>query len=198
MKRIFRLNGYPVSFIYNCLNLFLENKFEKRTVQIREIKTHKIVFKIPYIGKPSLLFKKSLTKLCAKYLKDTSVFCTFSSFKIQNYFSLKTRAPKALSSNVVYKFVCQVDPEVSYIGKTKRHLCERVKEHRYSKSAISDHLLSCLPCSDNFNCNSFTILSTCRDSFAVPTLEALYIKDNNPILNQQLASNGTSTVLCVF
>ena len=46
-----------------------------------------------------------------------------------NYFSLKAKTPKNLLSNVVDKFSCQNDSELSYIGETKRHLVIRSEEH---------------------------------------------------------------------
>ena len=53
-----------------------------------------------------------------------------------NFFSLKCPTPKLLKANVVYKFDCLCDINISYIGKTKRHLATRIKEHRSEKSAI--------------------------------------------------------------
>ena len=123
---------------------------------------------------------------------------TFNSFKVQNYFSLKARTPKPLLSSVVYEFSCQVDPGISYIGKTKRHLERRMREHRSSNSAIRDHLLLCTPCSDNFDCNSFRVLRVCRDSLSLSIVEALSVKDCNPFLNSQLTTKGSSFMLKLF
>ena len=89
---------------------------------------------IPFIGHPSITFKKSL----AKNLKSINKKCCtiFKTFKVQNYFSLKDETPLALQANVVYLFEGSCDKNQTYIGKTKRHLATRVREHFSGNSAI--------------------------------------------------------------
>ena len=86
----------------------------------------------------------------------------------------------------------------SYIGKTKRHLATRIKEHRSEKSAIGQHLQTCHTCDHNFNENQFKILSTGNSDFDCKIREALLIKSQKPTLNQQLFQNGSTFILCVF
>ena len=48
--------------------------------------------------------------------------------------------------NVVYKFSCSRDANISYIGMTTRHLGIRIEEHLHhktTKSAIRDHIETC-------------------------------------------------------
>ena len=70
----------------------------------------------------------------------------FKSFKVGNYFQLKSSTPTALSSNVVYKFSCPRDTAISYIGYNTRHLITKAHEHlnlnSIAKSAIKDHIYS--------------------------------------------------------
>ena len=74
---------------------------------------------MPFIGHPSMTFKKSLTK----YLKSINDKCCaiFQTFKVQNYSSLKGETPLALQANVVYLLEGACDKNETYIGKTKRH-----------------------------------------------------------------------------
>ena len=58
---------------------------------------------------------------------------------------------KILKANIVNKFSCLCDINISFIGKTKRHLGTRIKEHRSEKSAIGQHLQTCYTCVHNFN-----------------------------------------------
>ena len=73
----------------------------------------------------------------------------FNSFKVSSYFSLKSKSPSLLSSNVVYKFSCLCDTNLTYIGKTKRHLvaisleCLEF-ETAEPKSEIKEQLKKCL------------------------------------------------------
>ena len=111
---------------------------------------------------------------------------------------MKCPTPKLLKANVVYKFDCLCDINISYIGKTKRHLATRIKEHRSEKSAIGQHLQTCHTCDHNFNENQFKILSTGNSDFDCKIREALLIKSQKPTLNQQLLQNGSTFILCVF
>ena len=86
---------------------------------------------IPFIGHPSITFKKSL----AKKLRNINKKCC-TIFKVQNYFSLKDETPLALQANVIYLFEGSCDKNQTYIGKTKRHLTTRVREHFSGYSAI--------------------------------------------------------------
>ena len=66
-----------------------------------------------------------------------------------------------LISNVVYKFVCSCDTNVTYIGMTTRHLGVRVEEHLHSKkdSAVQNHINVCQSCKDNKHLfDNFSIL----------------------------------------
>ena len=84
------------------------------------------------------------------------------------------------------------------IGKTKRHLATRIKEHRSEKSPIGQHLQTCHTCDHNFNENQFKVFSTCNSDFDCKIREALLIKSEKPTLNQQFFQNGSTFILCVF
>ena len=89
----------------------------------------------------------------------------FNSFQVSSYFSVKSRSPGLLSSNVVHKFSCLCDTNLTYIGKTKRHLMVRRLEHlvieNSQKSEIKRHLRSCNLCRVS-GCENFEILRECK------------------------------------
>ena len=60
----------------------------------------------------------------------------FKAFNVQNYFYLKDETPLALQANVVYLFEGSCDKSQTYIGKTKRHLATRLREHFSENLAI--------------------------------------------------------------
>ena len=109
--------------------------------------------------------------------------------KVRYYFSLKDRTPLTLKALVVYKFHGSCDKSVSYIGKTKRHLAIRIREHRTQASAIRDHYQKCEKCSDGTP-RSFSVLSSGRSDFEIRIKEALCIQKFKPSLNKQLANCG--------
>ena len=124
----------------------------------------------------------------------------YTSFKVKNYFSLKCHTPLPLLAKVVYKFQCLHDVDKVYIGKTRRHLATRVKEHGHStsSSAIRDHLSSCPTCQSEYSSSSFRVIDTARNDFEVTIKEALHIKNSKPALNRQLFNSGSSFVLNIF
>ena len=123
--------------------------------------------------------KSRLTRLSKRFNLSTRIVS--KPFKLSNYFSLKCRLSDPLRSCVVYKYSCSVDPkQFSYIGKTKRHLLTRIREHGslHSNSAIFQHRISC-NCS--FGPENFKILRSCSSDYDLSVCEALYITKENPI-----------------
>ena len=119
-------------------------------------------FCIPYLGKELHHFANRLSALI-KNKHNLKISPIYKTFKVVNYFQLKSKTLTALCSNVVYKFSCSCDTNKTYIGMSSRHLITRVREHLNFKSlqdsAIKDHILLCEKCSNNrFNKNNFIIL----------------------------------------
>ena len=81
---------------------------------------------------------------CRNSAGATKVLVQKKTTKVQEYFSLKSKTPLILNSNVVYKFTCSRDVNVTYIGTSARHLSIRAGEHlnvsRSRKSAIKEHI----------------------------------------------------------
>ena len=102
-------------------------------------------------------------------------------------FSVKDSVPPGLRSRVVYKFSC-AGCNASYIGETTRHICTRVREHLLSDktSHIYKHLQSSKACLDSCGTECFTILDSAASKYKIKIKEALHIKWDKPILNQQL------------
>ena len=87
----------------------------------------------------------------------------------------------------------------NYIGKTKRFLNIRIKEHQRSGSAIFGHIENCQNCSDTQKfTENFSVLEKANADFDLKILEALHIVDKRPNLNTQLVNNGSFFVLNVF
>ena len=197
LKGVFERNGYPLHVFFDCVNKFLNTKYNTNSdMKIKDDGVETIFF-IPFVGLPSVIFGKKLRHLFKKYY-CIDVKIVYSSFKVKNYFSLKCHTPLSLMANVVYKFQCLRDANQVYIGKTMRHLVTRVKEHGHSSSAIFEHLKLCDICRNNFNCDCFKIIDHGKNNFDVTVKEALRIKTQQPSLNTQLFSQGASFVLKLF
>ena len=66
--------------------------------------------------------------------------------------------------------------------------CTHVREHLLSdkSSHVYRHLQSSRACRDSCATESFTILDSAASKFQIKVKEALHIKRENPIFNQQL------------
>ena len=181
------MNGYPLNFIYTHIRHFLDLTFSSLQSRNDDLQISTRIIKIPYIGISSIILKKKIKQIFKKINKDFIVSCVFYTPKLSNFFSLKDFTPLPLRAGVIYEFNCEVDPRFSYIGKTKRHLGIRIKEHRQRVSAIYDHRLGC---SCSCNIDNFKILDSYSDDFHLKILEAIYIKRKNPSLNKQLHNDG--------
>ena len=104
-------------------------------------------------------------------------------------------------SNVVYKFNCSCDADLSYISMTTRHSIVRVKEHLHSKdrSAVGKHIDNCHVCKEKpVGVKNFKIMRACSTEYYTKIQKALLIKKCNPKLNSQLYANGSLFLLNVF
>ena len=202
LRKMFKLNGYPVYYFNKVLEKFLNPTLNNNNSDNTDDDNNCMLIKIPYIGDHSYNLSKKLRKLFEDS-HDCKVRIIFTSFKIRNYFSLKSKTPKYLLSNVVYKFTCQNDSGVSYIGETKRHLITRMKEHlslknSYQNSEVKSHIKNCVHCHDHVKFDSFRVIKRCHNSFNLLIHEALLIRRHNPSLNKQLFSKGSLFTLKIF
>ena len=155
------------------------------------------MFKIPYIGLPSFTYGKKLREMFKQNYGITIRVC-FTTVKVKDYFSLQCRTPTPLLTNVVYKFQCLSDSSKSYIGKTKRHLATRVKEHKQGPSTIQNHLDECSTFRNNYSCDLFAILDSGSNDLYFTIKEAMHIKSCKPWLNKLFFTQGSSFFLNVF
>ena len=102
-----------------------------------------------------------------KFNVDVNIY--YTTLKTGSYFQLKSCTPMHLVSNVLYKFTCSCDTNVTYIGMTTQHLGVRLEEHLHSKkdSAVQKHINVCQLfrcCKDLFD--NFSIVKTCNTQYS--------------------------------
>jgi hypothetical protein len=158
----------------------------------------KIYLKVPFIGKRSIMYGKSIQKLVRTVIEN-DIITVYTSSKVQEHFVIKDKTPKPTLSKVVYQFQCPGDPEIKYVGFTNRTLNERVREHLKPGTAVFDHISECQSCQEHgITINDFRILKTCRSKADTAIYEALLIKKLNPVLNHNLKKPGWTWSLQVF
>jgi len=144
-------------------------------------------FKLPYIGKYSLIAQNKIRKIMETFCKNVDAKLVFNSTKIQNLFSYKSRLDNACKSNVVYKFCC-ANCNVCYIGETTRHLSTRISEHlsKDKSSHIFKHLLESNVCKEACDSNCFSILDCASTTHQLRLKEGMHIAWCKPALNKQV------------
>ena len=206
MIQLFSKNEYPTSFFNRILEKFLNqnNGASNHDFNSPKSQERKFFLTVPYSGKPSTIFLKNIPVLIKSKL-DIEITPIFKTTKISSYFNIKSRTPSNLQSNVVYKYTCSRDVNVTYVGNSARHLITRAKEHisdcKSNKSAIKNHILNCNSCLDEnpkFQVDQFSTMRKCNSAYEAKIHEALLIKKQNPTINKQMYANGTSFLLSVY
>ena len=130
LRQIFRKNGYPASFFNRILDEFLTQSdgVSNQDLHSSKEQERKFFLTVPCLGKPSKTFFKNVLRLIKNKL-DIEITHNFKTTKICSYFNIKSQKPSYLQSNVVYKYTCSRDVNVTNIGYSARHLITRVKEH---------------------------------------------------------------------
>ena len=200
LREIFWKNGYSNSFFNKIYDNFMHKQAREREVVNEEKEVRRYFIRIPYVGTISHDFKQKLSKLFYNDL-NVNISPVFNTFKVSNYFSLKSKTPMLLTSNVVYTFTGLCDTNLSYIGKTKRHLVTRCIEHldleASHKGEVKEHLKFC-PICQNSKPEHFKILKKCRSDQDCKIYEALFIKTFVPPLNKNLFNSGSLYTLKVY
>ena len=105
----------------------------------------------------------------------------------------KDQDPKERKSGVIYSFQCNhMACDEEYIRETARALCERCKEHLKQPSPIHAHIQHT---GHNTTESSFNIIGREGQGLARTIKECIYIRVNNPTLNQNILSHIWDRVL---
>ncbi|CAF3166165.1 unnamed protein product, partial [Rotaria sp. Silwood2] len=87
------------------------------------------VINVPYVGKTTQQLSKDIKKLAKKVKPTTQIITRPTPLSAaRQIFKNKDVIPKNLQSNIIYQVNCS-SCSASYIGKTTRQACRRLKEH---------------------------------------------------------------------
>ena len=196
LRDIFKRNSYPSNLVENAISIFLKQLYVPKKV-VLTVPKKELLLILPFMGNLSISLRKQIHSCFGQILPPCKIKLIFKSTnRLSTIFSFKDTIPKALCSNLVYKFMCG-DCNVSYYGKTERHLKVRACEHlgitpmtgkrvvNPRPSAVNDHLLN-----SNHQCDftNFSIIANDNNSFRLLLKESILIAKDNPYLNKQIAS----------
>ena len=200
LRNMFINNCYPVRFFDYALNRMLNPTSVSDDTE-DSISRYSIL-RVPYYGSESVKFAKRLSGIITRKF-DVDIKIVYSTFKVKNYFRLKSRTPFHLLSNVIYQYDCVANAQISYIGYTKRHMVTRTAEHIVpalaKKSHVFAHIKNCDSCKGSqLSVHDFKVLQHCVDETECKIAEAFAIKKCRPVINKQLFAQGTSLTLKVW
>ena len=129
-----------------------------------------------------LIVKDKMKHTCGKY--GIQVHFKGNTTIKQILMKPKDRDPKDSKSGLIYSYQCpQLDCNEEYIGETGRTLGERRKKHLKQPSPIHGHSQATEHPIDN---NNFNIIGREDWGQARTIKESIYIRVNNPTLNQNI------------
>ena len=148
---MFQENGYPKPYFDKIFERFLtEQDAKEKTIPDTSEKENYYIT-IPYLESESRCFINNFAKIIKNKI-NVNIAPVYKSFKIGRYFQLKSNTPLALCSNIVYKFTCSCDMNLTYYGMSTLHLITKVRKHldfnSIQRSATKDYIFSCDICSD--------------------------------------------------
>ena len=184
MENILRCNGYPSSFIKNCINNYL-SKLQRQNNQPTESEPERtVVLRLPFSGVNSVKIKRQITRLLMAVNPSIHVrFIFVPVYKLSKLSKLKCTIPMSSRSGVVYQVNC-TDCDDFYVGLTTRRLEQRLKEHSESdNSALRRHALET---KHEVDYAHPSILASDQNRTRLYVKESLKIKD----LSAYLSLNG--------
>ena len=112
----------------------------------------------------------------------------FVSQKINQHLKLREAKPPLVNQqSLVYQFKCDLC-DAGYAGFTRRHLHQRVDEHRHTSSSIGKHFRDKHSSKPKDLTTNFTILKICNSKFDCLIYEMFFINELRPSLNVQCDS----------
>ena len=85
---------------------------------------------------------------------------------------------------LVYEFQCDLC-DAGYVGFTRRHLHQRVEEHKSSSSSIGKHFRDKHSLAPKVLTKNFSVLMKCTKKFDCLLYEMFFIHELRPTLNVQ-------------
>ena len=198
LKCILLRNKYPMSFIDTCVRTFLSKLFTVKT-EIPTVPKKEFLMCLPYLGQQTIAIKKKLQNFFSSQFPAFKLKIVLKSgIKIGSFLNFKDILPFGARSLVIYKYSCS-HCNMTYIGKTKRHLLVRMCEHlgtsyktgkesKYNPaktSAIREHIRLSKHTGDISN---FKIVSYANNDFEALIKESLLVGLQKPSLNKQVNS----------
>ena len=175
---MFQENGYPKSCFDKMFKRFLTEQDAKEKTIPDTFEKENYYITIPYLESESRHFINKLAKIMKNNI-NVNIVPVYKSFKLGRYFQLKSNTASALSSNVVYKFTCSCDMNLTYYGMSTRHLITRVRKRLDFSFLLSKHFRPNIKYHKIFNKQNIKLSYSC-----VPNMESIIAQHYKQVLNR--------------
>ncbi|BHF74012.1 hypothetical protein SprV_0401709600 [Sparganum proliferum] len=164
LYRLFRLNGYPVSFVKNCLR----QQRQPQDISSNEGPEQRKFYSLPYMQGISEAIARQLNRFGIRtaHKPASSLRATLS--------HVKDPLSKEQQSNVIYRIPC-ANCSCDYVGHTGRRLGTRINEHKLAirrRDPLSLVFAHSLECDHRFNWEGTEIVARANTKQAREFLEA--------------------------
>ena len=198
LRAILAKNEYPEFVIEREIDKFIKNRNDRNerneaeTAVDKDDKPTRFIV-LPYVSHKAENFEKRLKSHVNTFYPKVDFNDAFneSPNEVGKYFPYKDQVKNIQQrSLVIYGLKCLTEGcNASYIGKTARILCHRIKEHRTgSESACHQHEI------DNpghlIAYDNVEIIDRADSNFKLEIKELLHIVSKKPSLNKQLNSQS--------
>ena len=182
-------NQYPEGIVDPVIKNFIDNKINSTLPPSQPRPEKKEMFLIlPYHGQQqsSKLFMQLKKLLCHSFPQINLKLIFRTTFRISHMFPYKDKIPKRLQSHLVYGIHCTYC-DSNYVGKTKRHIETRFKEHKNFKNptAVTLHVMEK---EHDITLDDMTIITYGSNDKELLIKESLVVKSRKPIMNNNVKS----------
>lgn len=183
-------NQFPEKLLDSIITNFVSKQTSQTAVSddIHTVPKKELLLVLPYLGhEGSRKLNRNLTSLISKVYPQVDLrFCFRTTVRIANLFRFKDTIPKRFKSFVVYGVHC-TDCDAFYVGKTKRHLITRFKEHTDVRkpTAVTEHVMR-----NNHNVifDDVEVIEQGKTDKELLIKESLTVKRLKPVMNNNVAS----------
>ena len=182
LKTLFLQLAYPEHLIHSMISNFIASKQTRTPPRNSTSDQQSVRIVLPFKEQNSADSVRKQLKDLGKLL-NIDLCPVFISRKVGQDLKHKEIKPALINEqSVVYKFECGWC-DASYVGYTRRHLYQRIDEHKRSGS-IFNHSQRQHP-SRTITSNMFHILKKCSSKFDCLLYEMFLIREHKPCLNIQ-------------
>ena len=205
VKQILTNNNYPIHVIDKHIQDALKTASERHPRQTEDMPVHRLFYKntmSPAYKTDEKVLRSIVLRHCRPVTPGDQLRLTIYYQNHTTRSLLMTNNPTRDTSmlkqtNVIYKYKCQIGdcalrPNCSYIGLTTTSLSRRLTMHVQNggpKTHTETHHGRRLTRQDMTQ--NTTIIDKCADARRLHVLEAVYIRDLDPMINRQVNARGT-------